>query len=144
MLEGSCALAWGHGQRMLRLPPLPPLPVLLLTPEARVSTPDAYGWIDEMRQTAGPRGAVALDLDVLGAWSNVARLAGNDFEAVVFGKLPAIRAAFEALAQTHPLLCRMSGSGSTLFAVYRNVRDRDDAALQVGHRHGTVIATTTD
>jgi 4-diphosphocytidyl-2-C-methyl-D-erythritol kinase len=144
LLEGPCALAWGHGQRLLRLPALPPMPVLLVTPPIRVSTPHAYAWIDEMRQAAGPRGAVALDLDVLGGWSHIARLAGNDFEAVVFGKVPAIRAAFEALAQTHPLLCRMSGSGSTLFAVYRNARDRDDAALQLGNRHGTLIATTTD
>ena len=26
------ALAWGHGERLLRLPPLPPAPALLLTP----------------------------------------------------------------------------------------------------------------
>ena len=129
---GSCALAWGHGQRMLRLPALPAMPVLLLLPGTPIPTQQAYGWIDEMRHSAGPRGSVALDLDVLRNWSDIARLAGNDFEAAVFGRFPAIRAGFEALAGTHPLLCRMSGSGSTLFAVYRNERDRDDAAMQLG------------
>lgn len=141
MLETQCALAWGHGQRMLRLPPLATMPMLLLMPGVAVPTKDAYGWVDEVRQSAGPRGSVALDLDVLRSWSDIARLGGNEFESAVFGKFPAIRAGFEALAATHPLLCRMSGSGSTLFAVYRNERDRDDAKLQLGLKFGTTVAT---
>lgn len=143
MLEAPCALAWGHGQRMLRLPPLPPTPVLLLLPGVPVPTGAAYGWVDEARQSSGPRGSVALDLDVLHSWSDIARLAGNDFESAVFGRVPAVRAGFEALAATHPMLCRMTGSGSTLFAVYRNERDRDDAARQLGSKHGVTAATTT-
>lgn len=139
--EAGCALAWGHGQRMLRLPALPAMPVLLVLPGTPIPTQQAYGWIDEMRHSAGPRGSVALDLDVLRSWSDIARLAGNDFEAAVFGRFPAIRAAFEALARTHPLLCRMSGSGSALFAVYRNERDRDDAAGQLGTKYGAAIPT---
>ncbi len=143
MMESSCALAWGHGQRMLRLPPPPPMPILLLLPDISVPTADAYGWIDEMRQSAGPRGSVALDLEVLHGWSDIARLGGNDFEAAVFGKFPGIRAGFEALVGTRPLLCRMSGSGSTLFAVYRNARDRDDAAMQLGTRYGATVTTSS-
>ncbi len=141
--EAELALAWGRGQRLLRLPPLPPHPMLLVVPEAPIVTAEAYRWVDEVRQHGGGRGAVALDLEVLHRWSDVARLAGNDFESVVFGRFPAIRAAFEALAQTRPLLCRMSGSGSTLFAVYRNEQDRDDAALQLGPRHGRLVTTTS-
>ncbi len=143
MLEASCALAWGHGQRMLQLPPLASMPMLLLLPGVPVPTADAYGWVDEARQSAGPRGSVALDLDVLQSWSDIARLAGNDFESAVFGRLPAVRAGFEALAGTHPMLCRMSGSGSTLFAVYRSERDRDDAALQLGNKHGVTVKTSS-
>ncbi len=143
MLEASCALAWGHGQRMLQLPPLASMPMLLLLPGVPVPTADAYGWVDEARQSAGPRGSVALDLDVLQSWSDIARLAGNDFESAVFGRLPPIRAGFEALAGTHPMLCRMSGSGSTLFAVYRNARDRDDAAMQLGNKHGVPVKTSS-
>lgn len=143
MTEAGCALAWGHGQRMLRLPPLPIKPMLVLLPGTPVSTREAYGWIDEIRQSGGPRGSVSLDLDVLHSWSDVARLAGNDFEAAVFGRFPAIRAGFEALARTGPLLCRMSGSGSSLFAVYRNERDRDDASVQLGPRHGAVLRSST-
>jgi 4-diphosphocytidyl-2-C-methyl-D-erythritol kinase len=137
------ALAWGHGERLLRLPPLPRAPVLLLTPPVAIATPEAYGWIDEARASTSRRGGVALDLAALSTWGDVARLSGNDFESVVFGRLPELRQAFEALAGTRPLLCRLSGSGSTLFAVYRSVRDRDDAAMQLGRKHGTLRPTDT-
>ncbi|MBP6444713.1 MAG: hypothetical protein KA267_11870 [Gemmatimonadales bacterium] len=52
-----------------------------------------------------------------------------------------MRAGFEALAGTHPFLCRMSGSGSTLFAVYRTEQDRDDAASRLGGKFGVVAGT---
>jgi 4-diphosphocytidyl-2-C-methyl-D-erythritol kinase len=137
------ALAWGHGERLLRLPPLPAAPALLLTPPVGVGTVEAYGWVDAARHSAGRRGALALDLDALASWGSVGRMAGNDFESAVFGKLPVVRAAFDALVGTRPLVCRMTGSGSTLFAIYRSVRDRDDAADMLGRKHGSVRPVTT-
>lgn len=137
------ALAWGRGERLLRLAPLPAAPALLLSPPVAVSTAEAYGWVDEARQGAGRRGAVALDLDALAGWGDIGRMAGNDFESPVFARHPPVRAAFEALVGTRPLVCRMSGSGATLFAVYRSARDRDDAMMLLGRRHGTLTATAT-
>ena len=140
------ALGWSRGERLLRLPPLPSAPALLLTPVTPVKTVEAYGWLDATRQPEHRRGALALDLDVLTRWGDVGRMAGNDFESPVFGRIPAIRAAFEALVGTAPLVCRMSGSGSTLFAVYRSERDRDDAIMRLGRKHGTLtpVATLTE
>ena len=100
------ALAWAHGDRLLRLPPLPSAPALVLTPPISIPTPDAYGWVDEARQSMGRRGAVALDLDALSTWGDIGRMSGNDFESVVFGRHPPVRAAVEALEGTHPLVCR--------------------------------------
>jgi 4-diphosphocytidyl-2-C-methyl-D-erythritol kinase len=137
------ALGWAHGERLLRLPPLPAAPALLLVPPVPVSTPEAYGWVDEARQSAGRRGAVALDLDALSTWGDIGRMAGNDFESAVFGRHPAVRAAFEALVGTGPLVCRMSGSGAALFAVYRSERDREDARMMLGRKHGTLIPVET-
>lgn len=142
------ALAWNRGERMLRLPPLPAAPALLLTPPIPVSTADAYGWVDGAREPAPSnrargRGSLVLDLDALSGWGDIARMAGNDFESAVFGKHPGIRAAFEALVGTRPLLCRMSGSGSTLFAVYRSPRDREDAMMMLGKKHGVLTPIHT-
>ena len=92
---------------------------------------------------SGRRGAVALDLDALSGWGDIGRMAGNDFESPVFQHVPEIRAAFEALVATRPLICRMSGSGSTLFAVYRSARDRDEAGLMLGRKHGRLDPVET-
>ena len=50
----------------------------------------------------------------------------------VFGKEPALRELFERLCLTHPLLARLSGSGSALIAIYRSERERDGAAMEIG------------
>ncbi|MDZ4675012.1 MAG: 4-(cytidine 5'-diphospho)-2-C-methyl-D-erythritol kinase [Gemmatimonadota bacterium] len=144
LLSGAAlALGWGHGERLLRLPALPPAPALLLMPPIQVATPEAYGWLDQARQGIGRRGAVALELASLASWGDVARMAGNDFESPVFGRHPEIRGSFEALAGTHPLLCRMSGSGSALVAVYRTPADRADAHSMLGKKWGRVVAVET-
>jgi 4-diphosphocytidyl-2-C-methyl-D-erythritol kinase len=143
MTGAPLALAWGRGDRLLRLPPLPAAPVLLLTPPEGIGTADAYAWVDGVRGAGARRGAVALDLDALSRWGDIGRMSGNDFESPAFERMPGVRAAFEALAGTHPLVCRMSGSGSTLFGVYRSARDRDDARMMVGRKHGRVEPVET-
>jgi 4-diphosphocytidyl-2-C-methyl-D-erythritol kinase len=137
------ALAWGHGQRLLRLPPLPSAPAVLLVPRSGIGTAEAYGWIDSARHDAGGRGALALDLDTLSRWGDIGRMAGNDFESVAFAQIPEIRAAFEALVGTRPLVCRMSGSGSALFAIYRSAREREDARMMLGRKHGDLFSVET-
>ncbi|MEE8267804.1 MAG: 4-(cytidine 5'-diphospho)-2-C-methyl-D-erythritol kinase [Gemmatimonadales bacterium] len=140
--EARLALGWGHGERLLRLAPLPSRPGLLLIPGVGVDTAEAYGWIDDIQQ-ATRRGAVVMGSETLHNWSDVARLSGNDFEAPVFGRHPEIRLAFEALVGTNPLMCRMSGSGSALVAIYRSARDRDDAQAMVPPKLGRVIPFAT-
>jgi 4-diphosphocytidyl-2-C-methyl-D-erythritol kinase len=137
------ALAWNRGERMLRLPPLPGAPALLLTPPIPIATGEAYGWLDSAKQSGGGRGAVALDLDALSRWGDIGRMAGNDFESPVFGRQGEIRSAFEALVATRPLVCRMTGSGSALFAIYRSDRDREDAAMMLGRKHGMITPVET-
>ncbi len=143
LTEAPLALAWGHGERMLRLPPLPAAAGILLMPPTGIATPEAYALADSARQGAGKRGAVALDLDSLGSWGSIARLAGNDFEFALFGRHPELRRAFEAVVATQPVLCRMTGSGSTIFGIYRNARDRDDARMQLNPKLGQIIPIET-
>lgn len=140
---GPLALAWGHGERMLRLAPLPSAPGLLVVPPIGISTPDAYRLVDQARQGIGSRGAVALEPDTLTSWGSLARMAGNDFEFALFGRHPELRRAFEALAGTHPILCRMTGSGSAIFAIYRNSRERDEARMMLSPKLGQVIEVET-
>jgi len=141
--DAALALAWAHGDRMIRLPPLPSAPMLVVSPARGVATADAYGWLDAARTAPLRRGGLALDLDALTTWGDIGRMAGNDFEAAVFEYRPELRAAFEALVATRPLVCRMTGSGAALFAVYRSARDREDARMMLPPRHGTVLPAET-
>ena len=137
------AFAWGRGERMYRLAPLPTAPALVLVPRVAVATPDAYRWWDEMQPTTATRGPVLLDAAAFASWGSVGRLGGNDFEAPVFGKHPELRAVYERVAQTGPLWVRLCGSGSAVAAVYKNERDRDDARHALGRKDVTVITTNT-
>lgn len=136
-------LGWGRGERLLRLPAPPGAAVLLVVPPFGESTQDAYAHLAAARQLEPRRGAVALDLDALATWGSIGRLGGNDFESVLFGRRPELKAAFERLAETGPFLARLAGSGSALLAVYRNAAQRDDAALRLGERDYRLIKTAT-
>lgn len=137
------ALAWGRGERLFRLPPPASAPALVALPPFGLGTEEVYQRLDASRPQDLQRGAVALDADALASWGSIGRLGGNDFESVVFGKEPQLKGLFERMAQTGPILVRMSGSGSALIAVYRNEQQRDGAVLELGERDYRLIKTAT-
>lgn len=137
------ALAWGRGERLFRLAPPAPAPVLLLIPPRGVSTGDAYERLDAARLHESRRGAIVLDADALTRWGSVGRLGGNDFESVIFGAYPDLRAAFERLAETGPLVVRLCGSGSALIAIYRSEATREAAELRLAGGAYRLVSTAT-
>lgn len=137
------ALAWGRGERLFRLTAPKPAPVLLAVPPYGIGTKLAYDMIDAARATDSPRGCVVLDAAAFDTWGGIARLGGNHFESVVFAREPALRELFERIAETRPLLVRLSGSGSAIAAVYKNVAERDAAAVAVGEQEVRLIRTET-
>ena len=123
----SLAFAWGRGDRLLRLPPLPVAAVSLFTFAEGVNTGDAYR---EVARTRDERGggcvsARAYSADVFGSWETVSAIASNDFEDVVMGLhrgvaglLPLLRrATAHARGAGTSLIGLMSGSGATCFAI---------------------------
>ncbi len=136
------ALGWGHGDRMFAIQPPPEAPVLLAVPDFGVSTVDAYRAIDDAGVSA-QRGSIVLEHDAFSSWGRIGRLGGNDFESVVFGRELRLRPLFESVAETHPLLVRLSGSGSAVVAIYRSDAELEDAAMIVGTQGGRLIKTRT-
>lgn len=118
------ALAWGRGERMLGLAPLPQRDVLLVTPDFEVSTADAYAWLDADRPSEGEMSAhsesdlLLISDDMLASWDSVAKLNRNDFIAPVGDRHPQIHDHLKNLSETGAFLCSMTGSGSTLFGLY--------------------------
>jgi 4-diphosphocytidyl-2-C-methyl-D-erythritol kinase len=139
----SLALAWGRGERLFRLPAPAPAPVLIAVPAFGISTKVAYDLVDAAQAEGQPRGSVAFDATVFETWGGIGRLGGNDFESVVFQQEPAVRELFERMAETRPLVVRLSGSGSAVFAIYKNDAARDAAAQSIGQQDRTLISTNT-
>ena len=116
--EAPVALAWGRGERMLALPPLPSRELLLVVPPFGVNTAAAFGWVAAGRHGQMISAPAPLEVDDLARWDRIAPLAANDFEAVVVAHHPAIGSCLDALRAAGAAIARLSGSGSTVFGVF--------------------------
>ena len=137
----ALALGWGRGERLFRLPAPKSAPALLAVPPIGVSTEEAYRLLDAGQAREERRGSIVFDGAVFDSWGSIGRLGGNDFENPVFGTRPEVRELFERMAETRPLLVRLSGSGSAIVAIYKTEAERDAAALTVGERDRVLIRT---
>jgi 4-diphosphocytidyl-2-C-methyl-D-erythritol kinase len=140
-IEAPTAIAWGRGERLLALPPLPSRPVVLIAPGFSVATADAYTWVSESRGGYAPEAAL-LDAGSLADWDHVAALATNDFERVVAKRHPRIAELVDDLASFGAKPAMMSGSGSTVFGVFTDRPDVAAIARSTGHSP-IVTATST-
>lgn len=113
-------LAWGRGERLLALQPPQRRAIVLLVPSFGVSTKDAYGWLEGPRSSSMPVGDVTgiLDPATLADWTEIEKLAVNDFEPVVATRHPEIEALITVLRETGCAPAMMSGSGSVVFGVH--------------------------
>lgn len=116
--DAPLALAWGRGERLLALRPLPAREVLLALPPFGVNTATAFAWFAEANQGRGVSAPAPMSLDELDRWDAVTKLAGNDLEAVVCRRHPEIARCVELLAASGARIARMSGSGSTAFGIF--------------------------
>jgi 4-diphosphocytidyl-2-C-methyl-D-erythritol kinase len=116
-LVGGTAYATGRGEVLTRIAPMDGIPLLLLLPEERVLTKDAFARITRYSQPLG-----------IDAYARGFEAFTNDFEEPVFALLPRLRALKERLYAAGATYAGMSGSGSTLFGAFDNETARDAAA----------------
>ena len=137
------ALAWGRGERMLALPALPPRDVALVLPPLSVATADAYAWLAASRSEAQAAAhyPALLPLAAVTTWDGALRHSENDFEPVVFAQRPELGDIHARLAEVPGVaLARMSGSGSTLFALFSDEMELRLVSQATGCK---VLATRT-
>jgi 4-diphosphocytidyl-2-C-methyl-D-erythritol kinase len=133
------ALAWGRGERMLSLPPLPERSVVLVQPGFSVSTAEAYAWLDAARGEFAPiPGMIAHDR--LATWETLAPATVNDFEAVVGAHHAGLAGITESLHRSGASIARMTGSGSTIYGIFALPPDAAALARTVP---GSLIVTRT-
>jgi 4-diphosphocytidyl-2-C-methyl-D-erythritol kinase len=135
----ALALAWGRGERMLRLPPLPERSVALVNPGFAVSTAEAYAWLDAARGEFLPSPAVT-GTERFATWESLAPLTENDFEAVVAARHPGLAGITEALLRAGASFAHLSGSGSMVYGLFSLP---PNAARLAATMPGTVTLTRT-
>ena len=84
----------------------------LVKPDVAVSTKEAYAGITPQRPTVNCLDALAQPIE---EWRHTLV---NDFEASIFPKLPVLAQVKQSLYDDGALYAAMSGSGSTIFAIF--------------------------
>jgi len=119
-LVGGTAYATGRGEVLTPLPSLSSsthgVPLLLVLPEERVLTRDAFARIT--------RYSAPLGID---AYRTGFASFTNDFEEPVFAMLPRLRDLKQRLYDAGATWASMTGSGSTIVAAFANAESRDAA-----------------
>jgi 4-diphosphocytidyl-2-C-methyl-D-erythritol kinase len=136
MLCGGRALAWGIGERMLRLPVKKNIPLLVVIPHIPVSTSWAYRALDNAQAEGDNTETMELNGGPL-RWEEIIGPMGpmdtmiNDFEPVVYAHHPELRDAKEMLHDSGASVALLSGSGSGIFGLFSSIKKRDTALREL-------------
>jgi 4-diphosphocytidyl-2-C-methyl-D-erythritol kinase len=136
-LYGGAAMGAGRGEELYPLPDIKLGPMLLVCPEVHSSTPEAYRALARpaltsilsSRDTNNFRSSV---WDLAGGLSSgQSALCVNDFESVVFSRYPQLAKIKGQLLKLGGMPALMSGSGSSLFGVFRTSETRERARVAI-------------
>jgi len=161
---GGTVLGVGHGEEVYPLADLPAVPMVVVTPEAGVSTPKAFADWDELTRSDSSDRLFEVGR-ALSAWlrgtshagapagaggragsplSDLVRAGiGNDFERVVFSQFPELRDIKRALERAGSRYASLSGSGSTLYGLFGSVGEASKAAERLRKQGLRAEATRT-
>jgi 4-diphosphocytidyl-2-C-methyl-D-erythritol kinase len=140
-LIGGTALGLGRGEDIYPLDDLPRLWVVLVFPPFGITTPDAYRWLDDMREKGNGSAVEPFSFDLPGTWlARVGPLA-NDLERPVIEHHPVIAKLKDRLVKMGASMAAMSGSGSTMFGVFTTQHAAKRAAKELAHSGANVLTT---
>jgi 4-diphosphocytidyl-2-C-methyl-D-erythritol kinase len=139
-LVGGTALGLGRGDDIYPLADMPRVYVVLIQPAFGIATADAYRWYDEqprpLRKAPSARPAPA-------GWPEWAATLGNDLEAPVVRRHPAIGRIRQSLREAGAAVAMMSGSGSAVFGLFERADAARRTARDLARPGWTVVATRT-
>jgi 4-diphosphocytidyl-2-C-methyl-D-erythritol kinase len=167
-LVGGTALGVGRGEEVYPLPDLPSVAIVVVLPEVGVSTPHAFADWDRLTRSGASDRLVEVGC-ALSAWlsgltsgypntgasakggsragnllSDLVRTGiENDFEKVVFPKYPELRDIKGELERAGSHYASLSGSGSTLYGLFRLPAEAAKAARRLRKQRLKAVATRT-
>lgn len=137
-LYGKASVGEGIGD-VLRPVSVPSYPVLLLNPGFAVSTKDAYEAVAMNRSAGSPQEAV--DCLVSGRLEGLKDVVANDLYYGVAKKHPVVDEMIADLYDAGCAFSHMSGSGPTVYGLFKKVEERDAAYAILREKYAVVIKT---
>ncbi len=101
-------------------------PILIVNPGIHISTKWAFGLIKPHQPKVSLKSLISykeLSID------DLKQIAVNDFEEVVFAEYPEVRDIKEVMMKSGATLSMMTGTGSTVFGIFKNKKAAEVAAL---------------
>jgi 4-diphosphocytidyl-2-C-methyl-D-erythritol kinase len=141
-MRGGTASVSGIGERVHALPDIEPLWILLAMPPVRVSTPLIFKALTAADFTGGEHTG-ALEEQIRRGGALDTRDMVNCLEARAIEQFPEIAQARDALLRAGAPFVRMSGSGATLFAPFRELAEAARAFATAREQGLTVHLTHT-
>ncbi len=125
MLVGGCAVGRGRGDDLSPLPPLPGVPLLLVVPPVKVSTGWAYDSLKMGLTTE--KGTLSMISSALrkGDVASLCNLLHNDFEGLIFERLPFVGEIREEMLRHGAEGVLMSGSGPVIYGIFSKAGDAE-------------------
>ena len=127
-LSGGEGIATGTGTDVSQRPDRPKQQLIIITPNAKVSTANAYASLNAASLTTSESDSI-LSSSLADAFSADSRQwpLHNDFERVIFEIEPEIERAKMALLEAGARGALLAGSGSSVFGVFDDEAARDRA-----------------
>jgi 4-diphosphocytidyl-2-C-methyl-D-erythritol kinase len=133
---GSPAVARGLGDILDRIDGIPEAWIVIVKPQGGVSTADAYKSID-LGLTVDKKNTIMPKFD--GTLEGLAREMWNDFEPLVEKRLPDIAKIKEGLLGHGSLRVMLSGSGSSVFGIFRDQEKASEACSKLRSNTGWAV-----
>lgn len=133
-IQGGTALVEGRGERVTPLPPLPPCWLVVCKPAFPVSTPELFGLVRLKSLRCHPDTAGMVTALERGDLEGVAHRLYNVFEDVLPRKYAQVFELKRDLLELGAMAASMSGSGPSVFGIFREEETARRAADTMGQR----------
>ena len=139
IMKGT-VLAEGRGEVLTKIPTFTADNILIVKPDIGISTPWAYKNL-KLNEINHP------DIDkaiyYIGRKAELYPLFENVFETVVFGEYPEVKEIKDAMLSLNANVALMSGSGPTVYGIFENKEDLENAYNIFTKKYKQVYITKT-
>lgn len=138
-VRGGTALAEGRGERLTDLPALPPCWLAVCKPPCSISTPELFSLVRLKKLRCHPDTAGMIAALERGDLEGVARRMYNVFEDVLPRRYVQVFEIKSALLGLGAISASMTGSGPTVFGLFRDQEPAEQAADALRGQFGSGV-----